>query len=650
MTFEQLNLSKYITLALSSQGITQCTQIQALSIPLILQGKDVLGLSHTGSGKTFAFALPALEMLDSDDIQVLIVCPTRELVLQTTEEIRKITQYHQAVKTVPVFGGNSIDKQIHAIKKANIVVGTPGRLMDHLRRKTLKLHSLKLLVLDEADEMLDMGFRDDIETILQSVSGEHQTVMFSATMPTEIKQLTKKYMNNPIVVQSNQQDKAQTFIKQQYVECGKDKYNTLLKLKQKHNPTIALIFCNTKTMTQQLADKLNKDGILAQCLHGDMRQSQRRIAMDKFKKHGGMLIATDVAARGIDVKDIDIVINYDIPSNSEYYIHRIGRTARAGKEGLAITIINTKKQLFNLRELMKDTGNIIEEILLDDVTVQVKSTRPKKPDNYADKKAQFVALVGDAPSTIPVKDKASSTKTVKDKASSTKSVKDNSGSTKPTAPTNSVEMLIEQHLMSTSKRKRNKYQHNDIDQDTMRIVMGQDWQDPIDVVDSQIATVRSKPRNSKDGDSKSTGRAKASNSKSTKPYNSTNSSSYDATANSKSQRNSKSHSGKATSSSSNSRNVKPYNGKDGRAKASDNKPSYGSKSGYGRSTDRQYNSNSNATAPTKQSNVESIIDNYIATRAKSKKSKSTGKAGTAGYNSTKGNRYNNGKSRGKRSN
>lgn len=365
MKFTEFNLSEYIIKGLTAQGFDTTTEIQALAFPLIKSGKDVVGLSHTGSGKTYAFGIPALECIDADlsTPQVLIVCPTRELAMQEADALRKLTEFADNIKIVPIFGGSSMDRQIQSLKRnAKVVIGTPGRLMDHLRRKTLKLGDLKMLVLDEADEMLNMGFKEDIETILKSTPSARQTIMFSATMPAEIMKLTKQYMKEPTTIKSKAQDGPQAFIKQYYVNCPKDKKtNTAVKVFEHFKPTISIVFCNTKKMTEQLADALTQNNFPAAFLHGDMRQNERKRVMDGFKKDGGVLIATDVAARGIDVKNVDLVLNYDLPQDIDYYTHRIGRTGRAGKEGTSLTIINTASQLKELQNLISKTKNKIEE-------------------------------------------------------------------------------------------------------------------------------------------------------------------------------------------------------------------------------------------------------------------------------------------------
>ena len=367
MNFTEMKLADYIVQGLASQGIENATEIQELTLPLIKSGVDVIGLSQTGSGKTYAFGIPVLERMDKEcnDVQFLIVCPTRELAAQVAEDLRKLTNLTSRISIAPIFGGSNMDRQITTLKRgAKIVIGTPGRLMDHLRRKTLKLDNLKMVILDEADEMLNMGFKEDIETILKTTPNTRQTVMFSATMPPEIIRITKQYMKEPVLIKSKNQNSAPVLIKQCYVNCNKtEKTDILMRIYEKLNPWISIVFCNTKRMTEELSLILKKKGLPVVCLHGDMRQNERKRTMEKFKKEagGGILVATDVAARGIDVKNVDIVINYDFPNNEDYYVHRIGRTGRAGKEGLALTIINTKNQSKNLQTLTNKIGAKLEE-------------------------------------------------------------------------------------------------------------------------------------------------------------------------------------------------------------------------------------------------------------------------------------------------
>jgi len=350
ISFSDLGLDPDIERALETMEFRVATQIQAEAIPLIRQGRDVAARSQTGTGKTLAFAIPAVEIIDTGEkkstVQVLVLCPTRELAQQTGDEIRKLARYIPSVRPVEIYGGAAIDKQCIRLRRANIVIGTPGRVMDHMRRKTLKLNNLKMIVLDESDEMLNMGFREDIETIFQDIPEERQTVLFSATMPPAILALTKKLQRSPQIIEIDKSHATLEDIKQNYVEVPHSaKVAALKAVIELYTPKRAIIFCNTKKMVDEISEMLNSRGIGAESIHSDIRQSQRTSVMADFK-HGKtpILVATDIAARGIDVSDVDFIINYDIPQNTEYYVHRIGRTGRAGKSGCSITICGGRRE------------------------------------------------------------------------------------------------------------------------------------------------------------------------------------------------------------------------------------------------------------------------------------------------------------------
>lgn len=370
-TFSELNISSEILKAVEEMGYENATQIQSESIPLIVSGKDVLGKSNTGTGKTAAFGIPAIErVIPGHQLpQVLIICPTRELVTQVATELRKFSKYKEGVKIVPIYGGQPIDGQIRLLKRGcGIVVGTPGRIMDHLNRKTLKLSDAEMIILDEADEMLNMGFKEDIEEILKSMpqESEHQTILFSATMPDAIMRITKQFQKNPITVEIKSAQRTIDTVKQLYFEVPRGKKtNALRVLLQHYDPDLTMIFCNTKKQVDELTDELNANNMKAIGLHGDMKQSIRTRVMDQFRTGNyPILIATDVAARGIDVDNIELVVNYDIPQDNEYYIHRIGRTGRAGREGKAITLISGRKQREFIREIMHYTKTNIRKHIL----------------------------------------------------------------------------------------------------------------------------------------------------------------------------------------------------------------------------------------------------------------------------------------------
>lgn len=349
MLFNQLNLSRELNKAIEAMGFTEATPIQEKAIPYILNGQDVIGQAQTGTGKTAAFGIPAIERIDagSSRVQLLVICPTRELALQTTAELSKLLRYKEGVRTLAIYGGQPIKKQIMMLKKCpQIIIGTPGRIMDHLRRRTLRLSQLQMLVLDEADEMLKMGFREDINTILQSTSAVKQTVLFSATMPRDILLLAKTYLNSPVNVQIETPSVTVSGIEQYYVKISTAQRKTeiLSQILRKKEFKSSIVFCNTKRMVDDLAQRLKNEGYSVGALHGDMRQVQRDQVMSKFRKEKlEILVATDVAARGVDVSNIGAVFNYDLPKDKDFYVHRVGRTGRAGCGGSAYTFVNPKE-------------------------------------------------------------------------------------------------------------------------------------------------------------------------------------------------------------------------------------------------------------------------------------------------------------------
>lgn len=365
LRFEDLNLSEEILKAVKDMGFEEATPIQTQAIPYILEGKDVIGQSQTGTGKTAAFGIPALEMIETNKkmLQALILCPTRELAIQVTEELTRFAKFKENLIKVPVYGGQPINRQINALKKgAQIVVGTPGRVMDHMRRGTIKLDKLKMIVLDEADEMLNMGFREDIETILQDTREERQTILFSATMPKPILDLTKKYQKNPELIKVVHKELTVKNIEQVYFEVKeKNKLEILSRLIEMHNPKLSLVFCNTKKKVDDVVTQLQARGYFADGLHGDMKQPQRDRVMNKFRNGTvEILVATDVAARGIDVDDVEVVFNYDVPQDEEYYVHRIGRTGRAGRTGKAFTFAYGK-EIYKLKDIQRYTKTKIKK-------------------------------------------------------------------------------------------------------------------------------------------------------------------------------------------------------------------------------------------------------------------------------------------------
>ena len=404
LIFSNLNLSEEVQKAITEMGFEEATPIQSQSIPYIMEGKDVIGQAQTGTGKTCAFGIPAIEMLDPNEsgIQVLVLCPTRELAIQTAEEIKSVAKYKEGVKILPVYGGQSIERQITALRnRPQIVIGTPGRIMDHMRRKTLKLENLKMIILDEADEMLNMGFREDIDVILEKVPEEKQTIFFSATMPKGILDLTKKYQREPIHVKTAHKEMTVSGIEQFYLEVTPSvKLEVLARIIDTNNSKLSLVFCNTKRRVDEVTSGLQSRGYSAEALHGDLRQESRDKVMAKFRNGTlDVLIATDVAARGIDVDDIETVFNYDVPNDEEYYVHRIGRTGRAGRTGKAFTFV-VGREIYKLRDIMRYTKAQIKIMkpptlvdveenkmsqLLEDVKAGVRQGHFAKYEKYIEK-------------------------------------------------------------------------------------------------------------------------------------------------------------------------------------------------------------------------------------------------------------------------
>lgn len=360
LKFEELNLSTEILNAVKDMGFEEASPIQSETIPIILEGKDIIGQAQTGTGKTAAFAIPVIEKLnpESKEIQAVILCPTRELVIQVSEEFRKLMKYKQNLFVAPVYGGQEIERQLRTLKKGvQVVIGTPGRMMDHIRRGSIKMHAVNIAVLDEADEMLDMGFREDIDIILKDTPETRQTVLFSATMAKEIIALTKQYQKDPVIINVTNKKLDAPKIHQVYFEVQeKNKPEVLARLLDLHNIKLSLVFCNTKSQVDQLVDILKTRGYFADALHGDMSQNQRDRVMNGFRNGTiEILVATDVAGRGIDVNNVEAVFNYDLPRDDEDYTHRIGRTARAGRSGTAFTFI-VGKQIYNLTRIQRANG------------------------------------------------------------------------------------------------------------------------------------------------------------------------------------------------------------------------------------------------------------------------------------------------------
>lgn len=384
--FEEMGLSEEIQKAVRYMGFEEASPIQAKAIPAMISGIDLIGQAQTGTGKTAAFGIPILEKVDPKlkKLQAIVLCPTRELAIQVADEIRNLSRYMHGIKVLPIYGGQDIVKQIRSLKSGTqIVIGTPGRVMDHMRRKTMKLDFVHMVVLDEADEMLNMGFREDIEFVLSGVPEERQTVLFSATMPKPIMEITKKFQNNAKVIKVTKKELTVPNIEQYYYDVKpKKKEEVLSRLLDIYSPRLSVVFCNTKKQVDLLVNALLGRGYFAAGLHGDMKQEQRDRVMQGFRTgKTEILVATDVAARGIDVDEVEAVFNYDLPQDDEYYVHRIGRTGRAGREGRAFSFVSGK-EVYKLKEIQRycktkiyaqkvpslnDVANTKMENILDDV-------------------------------------------------------------------------------------------------------------------------------------------------------------------------------------------------------------------------------------------------------------------------------------------
>ena len=357
-------LDNRILRAIKEMGFEKLSPIQEEAIPYLLEGEDIIGQAQTGTGKTAAFGIPVIQKVNADlrKLQSIILCPTRELAIQAAEELRKLAKYMHGIKILPIYGGQEIGKQISALRGVQIIVGTPGRVMDHMRRHTIKLEHVNMVVLDEADEMLNMGFREDMELILGQIPGEHQTALFSATMPQPILDITHKFQKDAQLIKVAAKELTIPLVSQKFYRIkNSDKDAACVRLLEYYQPKLCLIFCNTKTKVDEVAEMLKKQGFQAEGLHGDMSQHQRDVAMNRFRNGStSILIATDVAARGIDVDDVEAVINYDVPQDIEYYVHRIGRTGRAGRTGRSFTFVNAR-EVYRIREIEKLCNTRIKE-------------------------------------------------------------------------------------------------------------------------------------------------------------------------------------------------------------------------------------------------------------------------------------------------
>ncbi|MGI8605199.1 MAG: DEAD/DEAH box helicase [Verrucomicrobiales bacterium] len=402
-TFSALGLSAPLLKAVEKLGFEEATPIQTATIPLLMDGRDVVGQSQTGSGKTAAFVIPALERLDDTKhvVQVLILCPTRELAMQIADEVHKLAAFRPKVHAVPIFGGASYERQFYELKRGpQIVIGTPGRVMDHMDRRTLDLSKVRLAVLDECDRMLDMGFREDMEKILGVMPAERQTVFFGATLPAPIKSLIQRFARSPEHVKIESKEITVPTVTQLFYEVpARDKLDALTRLIDMEDVRLGIIFCNTQRMVDELTDGLLGRGYSADRLHGGLSQAMRTRAIEKFRKSGfDLLVATDVASRGLDVEEVDLVVNYELPYDVEDYVHRIGRTGRAGRAGLAFTLVSGR-DIYKLQHIERftrqrlrrgrvPTPNEVEERkasgLMQRVRSRLESGKFKSPDALID--------------------------------------------------------------------------------------------------------------------------------------------------------------------------------------------------------------------------------------------------------------------------
>ena len=403
--FDELQLDERIIRAITEMGFEEASPIQAQAIPVAMEGRDMIGQAQTGTGKTAAFGLPLLQKVDPKvkKLQAIVLLPTRELAIQVAEEMRRFAKFMHGVKVLPIYGGQDIVKQIRSLKDGTqVIVGTPGRVMDHMRRKTVKVDHVLTVVLDEADEMLNMGFLEDMETILSQLPEERQTLMFSATMPQAIAEIARKFQKDPVTVRVIKKELTVPKVTQYYYEVKpKNKVEVMSRLLDMYAPKLSIVFCNTKRQVDDLVQELQGRGYFAEGLHGDLKQVQRDRVMDSFRNgRTDILVATDVAARGIDVGDVEAVFNYDIPQDDEYYVHRIGRTGRAGREGKAFSLV-MGKEVYKLRDIQRycktkiipqaipslnDITEIKVEKILDQVQEVLNDTDLTKMVNIIEKK------------------------------------------------------------------------------------------------------------------------------------------------------------------------------------------------------------------------------------------------------------------------
>ncbi len=370
--YDQLGLSAPIMKALAKKGYTQATPVQGGAIPFFMEWKDVIAKAPTGTGKTYAFGIPMVEHIDptSNDILALVLAPTRELAIQIQDELRDLCQYKEGVRSVCLYGGAPINKQINALKKRpQIVVATPGRLMDHMKRHTVRLDKVETVVLDEADRMLDMGFVRDVTHILDKMPQRKNLGMFSATISREVMDISWVYQRDPVEITVRADEQNKPDIKQYRIQLPgrEEKLDAMERILIAEGYDRAIVFCNTKNMTDRLAGLLKMRGFSAQCIHGDIPQKMREHTLQTFRDGKlKILVATDVAARGLDIDDVDSVFNYDVPDEIEYYIHRIGRTGRAKRHGVAYSLVSTVTEGLRLDEIAKITNADIESLKFDE--------------------------------------------------------------------------------------------------------------------------------------------------------------------------------------------------------------------------------------------------------------------------------------------
>lgn len=383
-TFQELGISEPILRALEQKGLTQPTRVQEEAIPPLQQWRDVIAKAPTGTGKTFAFGIPIIEHIDPavEDVQALILAPTRELALQIGDELHSLMTFYENLNVAVLYGGQRMEPQLKSLSRhPQIVVATPGRLMDHYKRKNIRFDKIKTVVLDEADRMLDMGFFDDVTSILNRIKNRKNLGLFSATISQEVMTVSWMYQRDEVEITVAPTQESKPDIDQYSITVPRlEKEEAMLRILRSGAFERVIVFCNTKVMCQRLSDELRRAGIQADCLHGDIKQATREKTMAAFRKGKlPVLIATDVASRGIDVDDVDGVINYDVPDENEYYIHRIGRTGRARKKGIAFTLIGSFPEKAKLDEIAKFAGFHISPMVFDDYGCLIPAEEPPAP-------------------------------------------------------------------------------------------------------------------------------------------------------------------------------------------------------------------------------------------------------------------------------